>query len=126
MPCISFFALPLVARFLCGGRKGTFAHRVGQLSILALGFGSLAVSVYLVEIGDKAGWRSEGAGILFVMLAVPVFAFLALVFGAMFVGTLTREDSDEEDRFAPLRAGLAGLIALFVVVTAVRLWWLWR
>lgn len=37
MPCVAYLAFPLVARFPCGGRKGTFAYVVGQLSIAALG-----------------------------------------------------------------------------------------
>jgi hypothetical protein len=123
MPCIAYLALPVVARFLCGGRKGTFAYRVGQLSILALGLGSLGASFYLFQIGENARWRSDGPGMLGVILIMLALAGCALVFGAMFIGTLTRDDSDEEDKIALLRAALAALIVLSVVVAAVRVWW---
>ena len=105
MPCIAYLAFPVVARFLCGGRKGTFAYRVGQLSILALGLGSLGLAAYLFQAGDKARWQSDGPGILGLILAMLAFAAFALVFGAMFIGTLTRDDSDEEGQ---ARAGAGG------------------
>lgn len=123
MPCIAYLALPVVARFLCGGRKGTFAYVVGQLSIAALGLGSLALAAYLFQLGDKARWQSDGPGILGLILVMLACAAAALVFGAMLVGSFTRDDSDEEDKFARLRAALAGLIVVSVVLGAARLWW---
>ncbi len=126
MPCIAYLALPVVARFLCGGRKGTVAYVVGLLSIAALGLGSLGLAAFLFHTGQKAHWQSEGPGILFLILVMLAFAAAAVVFGAMFVGALSRGDSDEEDKFATLRAVLAGLVVLTVVVTAARLLWLLR
>ena len=123
MPCVSFLAFPFVARFLCGGRKGTFAYRVGLLSILALALGCAAGFLYLFDAGRRAGWTSDGPGMLIVVLVMLGLAALSLVFGAMFIHALSREDAEAEDRLAPVRVALAWLVVVSVVASLAALGW---
>lgn len=42
-----------------------------------------AASVGLVMLGMKAHWTSDGPAMLFVMLGIPLFGFVALVLGML-------------------------------------------
>jgi len=109
---------------LCNGRRGTFALRVGQLLALACLAAGLWGSFSLFEAGEGAHWSSDGAGILFVMIAMVVSAGLAVVFALMLIFSFTRTEDDEPDRLAAVRAIVTALVVMSAAAMAARLVWL--
>lgn len=73
---------------------------------------------------SSAHWRSDGAGIQFVAIAMVVLAVLGVVFGVILFSSFSREEWGEEDRLASVRAGCAVLLILFVALVGV--WVAWR
>lgn len=121
---LAYLLFPVgVVLFLCRGRRGSFAHRAGQLLALALALGSLWLSYYLFAAGERAGWSSDGAGALFVMIFIVLLVGLGLAFGWMLVWSFSREDPEEEDRLARVRTAVALLVVLGIAVPLARAGW---
>jgi hypothetical protein len=108
---LAFF--PVVVWFMCSGRRGSFAHRVGQALNLVFLLAAAGLSLFLFGAGQKAHWRSEGAGILFVGLMAIVLAGLALVLLVQLVHYFP-SDGGTEDSVEPLRV----VVAIGAVVAA--------
>lgn len=109
--------------FLCRARPGSFAHRVGQLLALALGLGCLWLSYYLFAGGQRAGWSSDGAGILFVMIFMVLLAGLGIALLWLLLWSFTRDEADGDDRLAGVRTAMALLVLLAIAVPLARAGW---
>jgi hypothetical protein len=74
--------LRTVARFLTG----------------VLTLASAAATVFFFHVGQKAHWTSDGPGMLLIMIGVALCGFLAFLFGALFLQSLTANGSEQHDR----------------------------
>jgi hypothetical protein len=121
---LAYLILPFgLVLFLCRGRPGSFAHRVGQLLALALGLGCLWLSYYLFAAGERAHWSSDGAGMLFVVIFMVLLAGLGIALLWLLLWSFTRDDAGGEDRLAGVRTAMALLVLIGIAVPLARGGW---
>lgn len=83
---VGFFAV-IGLGFVCSVSKNPFVRLAGGLVFGLLSLGASALTVFLIRVGVRNHWSSDGPGMLLIMIAILVFGFAALG-GWMFTASL--------------------------------------
>ena len=83
---LGFFAVIGIG-VVCSISKNPLVRLAGGLVFGCLSLACSALTVYLIQVGVRNHWSSDGPGMLLIMIAIPVFGFAALS-GWMFTASL--------------------------------------
>lgn len=56
----------------------------------SLTLGSVAAAIFLFKVGQQAHWTSDGPGMLLIMVGIFFCGIFALVFGGLFLSSLSQ------------------------------------
>lgn len=79
------------------GPMALIVHLLGLLLVGALATGASAAAWGLFSMGQSAHWRSDGPGILLVMIFTAVFGMIALGLWAWFLSGVFRGSREVSD-----------------------------
>lgn len=93
---LGVITLVLLGFILALASKSPILRILARLFCALIALASGIAAVWLIGVGNKVHWTSDGPGMLFVMIAIGLFGLATFFFGALALGPSRSEPSAAE------------------------------
>jgi hypothetical protein len=87
---IIFWSVLLIAFIWALTSRSTIVRYIARGLAVIIALAAAAAAIWLIAVGQKAHWTSDGPGMLLIMLGIPICGIIAWFFGLMAFTTTAR------------------------------------